>query len=57
MHVRLTWKMTKGNIFIAFEMVEEVTLYARTFPPKLVGVVPPFLEWLQGYVRDDMDHN
>lgn len=28
-----------------------------TFPPKLVGDVPPFLEWLQGYARNDMDCN
>jgi hypothetical protein len=30
MHVRLIWKMTKGNTFITFEMVEELTLYAHS---------------------------
>ncbi len=50
MHVRLIWKMKKGNTFV--KMVEEVT-----FSPKLVGDVPPFLEWLQGYVQDDMNCN
>jgi hypothetical protein len=43
-HIRCIWNGRRGHIVC-------------TFPPKLVGDVPPFLEWLQGYARDDMDYN